>query len=89
MSRRHLIDPDCLAPLDALTEAIPGGFNTIPDIVQRRATVTQLLSGIEVPPNPNVTSEDRLIPGPEGDPDITVRIYRPAAATGTLPGLPG
>jgi acetyl esterase/lipase len=87
MSRRHLIDPDCLAPLDALVEAMPGGFNTIADIVERRATVTQLLSGIEVPPNPNVTSADHVIPGPEGDPDITVRIYRPAAAAGTRPGI--
>ena len=49
--------------------AIPGGFNSIPDIVQRRATVTQLLAAIEIPPNPNVTSEDRMVPGPDGAPE--------------------
>jgi acetyl esterase/lipase len=27
------------------------------------------------------------VPGPEGAPDITVRVYRPADATGTLPGI--
>jgi acetyl esterase/lipase len=27
------------------------------------------------------------VPGPEGAPDITVRIYRPVDATGTLPGI--
>ena len=66
---------------------LPGGFNSVPDIVDRRATLSQLLGGIEVPPNPNVTSQDRVIPGPDGEPDISVRIYRPVAATGTLPGI--
>lgn len=87
MSRRHLIHPDVRDPLEQLLAAIPGGFNSIPDIVQRRATVTQLLAAIEIPPNPNVTSEDRMVPGPDGAPDIKVRIYRPTDATGTLPGI--
>jgi hypothetical protein len=59
MSRRHLIHPDVRDPLEQLLAAIPGGFNSIPDIVQRRATVTHLLAAMEIPPNPNVTSEDR------------------------------
>ena len=87
MSRRDLIDPESRGPLDQLLEVLPGGFNTIPDIVVRRATVSQILAGIEVPPNPNVTSEDRTVPGPEGAPDISVRIYRPVNATGALPGI--
>ena len=87
MSRRHLIHPDVREPLEQLLAAIPGGFNSIPDIVQRRATVTQLLAAMEIPPNPNVTSEDRMVPGPDGAPDIKVRIYRPTDATGTLPGI--
>ncbi len=87
MSRRDLIDPDVRQPLDELLQAMPGGFNTIPDIVERRAAVAQLLAAIEVVPNPNVVFEDREVPGPQGAPDITVRIYRPADATGTLPGI--
>jgi acetyl esterase/lipase len=87
MSRRDLIDPESRGPLDALLEVLPGGFNSIPDIVARRETLSQLLGGIEVPPNPNVAAEDRVIPGPDGEPDISVRIYRPVAATGTLPGI--
>jgi hypothetical protein len=35
MSRRDLIDPDSRGPLDALLEALPGGFNSVPDIVAR------------------------------------------------------
>jgi acetyl esterase/lipase len=81
MSRRELIDPEVRVPLDQLLEVMPGGFNSIPDIVQRRATVEAMLAGIEVPDNPNVTKEDRTIPGPDGEPDISVRIYRPAEST--------
>jgi acetyl esterase/lipase len=87
MSRRDLIDPESRPPLDQLIEALPGGFNAIPDIVARRAAVTQMMGAVEIPPNPNVTSEDRTVPGPDGAPDIKVRIYRPARATGTLPGI--
>ena len=92
MSRRDLIDPESREPLDALLAVMPGGFNAIPDIVARRATVEQVLASIEVPPNPRVTSEDRTVPGPDGAPDIMVRIYRPTgdhpvAGAATLPGI--
>ena len=87
MSRRDLIDPDVREPLDQLLEALPGGFNAIPDIARRRVVAAELLAALEIPPNPNVRSEDRMVPGPEGAPDIRVRIYRPADATGTLPGI--
>jgi len=87
MSRRDLIDPESREPLDQLLEVLPGGFNAIPDIVARRETLAQVLATIAVPPKENVTREDRTVPGPEGAPDITVRVYRPADATGTLPGI--
>jgi len=87
MSRRDLIDPESREPLDQLLAVMPGGFNAIPDIVARREAAAQMLAAIEVPPNPNVTHEDRTVPGPEGAPDISVRIYRPVNASGTLPGV--
>ncbi|WP_336212817.1 alpha/beta hydrolase [Nonomuraea sp. LPB2021202275-12-8] len=87
MSRRDLIDPESRPALDAMLDMLPGGFNAISDIVQRRAAVSAMLSAIEVPENPNVTKEDRTVPGPDGEPDIAVRIYRPAGASGTLPGV--
>jgi acetyl esterase/lipase len=87
MSRRELIDPEVRVPLDQLLEALPGGFNAIADIVQRRATAEALIAGIEVPDNPDVTRSDRTVPGPQGEPDISVRIYRPLKVTGTLPGI--
>jgi acetyl esterase/lipase len=87
MFRRDLIDPDSRVPLDALLEVMPGGLNAIPDIVQRRAAVASMLAAIEVAPNPRVTFEDRTVPGPDGEPDISVRIYRPVESTGQLPGI--
>jgi acetyl esterase/lipase len=87
MSRRDLIDPESREPLEQLLTVLPGGFNAIPDIVARRETAAQLLAAVPVPPNPNVTHEDRAVPGPAGAPDISVRIYRPVNATGTLPGI--
>lgn len=44
-----------------------------------------MLALIEVPPNPRVTSLDRAVPGPDGAPDLRVRIYRPVAPSGPLP----
>jgi acetyl esterase/lipase len=87
MSRRDLIDPESREPLDQLLAVMPGGFNAIPDIVARREAATAMLAAIEVPPNLNVTHEDRTVPGPEGAPDITLRVYRPLNATGVLPGI--
>ena len=87
MSRRDHIDPDVRGPLDQLLQLMPGGFNAVADIVERRAAALQLLAALDVPPNPNVVSADRAIPGPQGAPDIMVRVYRPVDATGTLPGI--
>ena len=87
MSRRDHIDPDVRGPLDQLLQLMPGGFNAVADIVERRAAALQLLAALEVPPNPNVVSADHAIPGPHGAPDITMRVYRPVDATGTRPGI--
>lgn len=90
MSQRDRIDPQSREPLEQLLAAFPGGFNAIPDIVARREVVKGLLSQLtaDVPPNDRVVVEERSVPGPAGDPDVKVRIYTPAEATGlTLPGI--
>jgi acetyl esterase/lipase len=80
---RNRLDPESREPLEGLLAAIPGGFNAIADIEQRRAVVSQLL--VEPELDPRVTMEDRMIPGPDGD--QMIRIYRPKGATSALPGL--
>jgi acetyl esterase/lipase len=83
------IDPESLIPLRGLLEVFPGGFNGIADLGARREAVSGLLAALSagVPPNPNVVVEDRAVPGPQDAPDVAVRIYRPANASGTLAGL--
>lgn len=87
MSRRDLIDPESRASLDAFLEVLPGGFNAIPDVQARRAAAAAVLAALEIPENPRVTHEDISIAGPLGAPDITVRVYRPVDASGSLPGI--
>jgi acetyl esterase/lipase len=87
MPQHDNIDPESLAPVAALYEALPGGFNAIPDIHARRETLNGMLKAMtaDLPPNENVLVEDRTIAGPDGD--LGVRIYRPANGTGVLPGI--
>jgi acetyl esterase/lipase len=87
MSRRDLIDPELRPPLDQLLAVMPGGFNAIPDIVQRRGALEQLGLAQELPPNPAVAISEQTVPGPAGAPDITLRIYRPVNAPSPRPGL--
>jgi acetyl esterase/lipase len=87
MSARDLIDPEMRAALDAMLEAIPGGYNSIPDIVKRREVSEQLAAARRLPPSPGIAISERTVPGPVGAPDITLRIYRPEAVPGPRPGI--
>ncbi|SFE05428.1 Acetyl esterase/lipase [Lentibacillus persicus] len=42
-----------------------------------------MAEGVE--PNPNVSCEEKMIPGPEGAPDVRVKIYRPINQSESLP----
>ncbi|MBA4025334.1 MAG: alpha/beta hydrolase [Gordonia sp.] len=68
---------------------MPGGFNAIADIVARRAAIANLTVGVasESSPGQQVDTEDQSVPGLDGEPNVRVRIYRPADATGDEPGL--
>jgi acetyl esterase/lipase len=89
MNERDRIDPQSRGPLEGLLSFMPGGFNGIPDIGARREAVAGLLAamGADRPVNPNVTHEDHFAPGPQGAPDVRVRVYTPVKATGKRPGL--
>ena len=89
MSMRDRIDSDSRVPLEELLEVFPGGFSAIFNIVERRSTIESLRQTMvaDLPPNENVVVEDREILGPEDSPPVGVRIYRPKAASGVLPGI--
>jgi acetyl esterase/lipase len=60
----------------------------ISDLAAARAEMAALVEQAppREPPIP-LTVEDRVVPGPEGSPDVRVRVYAPAGRTETLPGL--
>ena len=89
MSALDRIDPETREGLQVLLDAMPGGLNAIAEIKARRQKLTDTMRAMtaHIEPNPNVTIEDRTIPGPAGAPDVAVRIYRPAGAEGPLPAI--
>ena len=73
---RHLVDPELLPLLDAFpTVAI-----TAENLAELRAR------DLPFPPvgDCGVELQERMISGPDGSPEIPVRIYRPREATGPL-----
>lgn len=73
---RHLVDPELLPLLDAF----PTVTITAENLVELRAR------DLPFPPvgDCGVDLQERMISGPDGSPDIPIRIYRPRDATGPL-----
>ena len=68
--------------------AIPRDRRDWSDIPGTRAKLAELLAAMPQPQLPEgVTLEDRLVPGPPGDPDVSVRLYRPAGAPSPAPAF--
>ena len=85
MSARERVDPESRIPLEGLLSVMPGGFNAIPDIVQRRAVLNQMLGATPVPEDPNIEITDHTASGPAGE--IAVRVYSPKNVAKPAPGL--
>ncbi|HEX4435048.1 MAG TPA: hypothetical protein VH012_09455, partial [Acidimicrobiales bacterium] len=79
------MDPELAAMIELLPKM------DLLDPVAARAAFEEILSGItfDIPGVENLVIEDRTVPGWEGDPDVSVRVYRPAKkALGALvPGI--
>jgi acetyl esterase/lipase len=78
----YAYDPE-LAPWVAMLPEI-----TITDHVAARAEMVQNFA--QVPPYESpvaLTVEDTIAPGPDGAPDVPVRVYTPTGHTAPLPGL--
>jgi acetyl esterase/lipase len=85
---RDRMDPQLIDGLDAFLAATgPRGLAGIDDPAERRATFGELMAAGGVEPDPNVATSDHLVPGPPGDPEVRVRVYRPVGAEGALPAL--
>jgi acetyl esterase/lipase len=57
------------------------------DIPGTRAKLTELFGMLPAPLIEGVTSQDQLVPGPPGEPQVPVRVYQPADRPASLPGL--
>jgi acetyl esterase/lipase len=75
----EMIYPEVGEPLTELLAQLPQGMYGHSDIVERRKFFSDLLQEMEQPANPDVTKDDRRVPGPPGGPDIVVRVYTPVA----------
>ncbi len=73
----------------AVLEMLPDGLLDLSDIPATRAMLTGLMEAMsaDAPDIPDVDVEDHLAPGPEGDPEVMVRVYKPSGAEDALPGL--
>ncbi len=73
----------------AYAEVPPEGLINWDDLPATREFFAQMLEELtaDIPDSENVVKEDRKVPGPEGDPEVPVRVYRPTKSSGTLPGV--
>jgi len=88
--RRSLLerlDPELKGPIEMLiNQSQLLSFDNLP---AARAASVQMIAAMkaQMPDIPGVIIKDRTIPGPEGAPDIAVRIYRPEKLSGPAPAL--
>ena len=80
------LDPETKVGLDGFMKMMPGGFNSIRDIVKRRAFVDQNLGGAS-PVNPDISIKDFKVPGLHNAPEITLRVYTPKSSKDLNPAI--
>ena len=85
MSAAGRLDPDLLAPF----QRFPLGRSNLHDIPQARAIAEEMIAALKAQSSAfeGVITEDRQVPGPDGAPEVAVRIYQPTERPATLPAL--
>jgi len=82
-------DPQLVEALNGFKQLVPEGI-PLHDIPGARTFMEELFAMMSAaaPEIPGVASSDHYAPGPEGAPDVMVRIYQPEIRPETLPALP-
>jgi acetyl esterase/lipase len=83
MSVIDRVDPELRAGLDFFS----ADMLDLTDIPGTRARFKKQFANLPAAVVEGVVSEDRRIPGPQGAPDVPVRIYRPSGRPALLPAL--
>jgi acetyl esterase/lipase len=88
MSMHRRVDPELAAPLEAWHQAMQGGIN-LHDIPTARRLMADLAATQMATARPleGISTADWQVPGPEGAPEVFVRIYQPTERPATLPAL--
>jgi acetyl esterase/lipase len=80
---------DVRARLDAdhrkIYDRLPDDLLALDDIAETRTRMAELRQAEPLPEG--VTTEDVMVPGPAGEPDVMVRLYRPADLPADSPAL--
>jgi acetyl esterase len=78
-----VFDPELASIVDLLPPI------DLTDAVAARAAFEQLLSAlrVDIPGLETLDVDDRLIPGWEADPEVSVRVYRPTERAGPVPAI--
>ncbi|MEV6288593.1 alpha/beta hydrolase [Kribbella sp. NPDC051770] len=76
MNPPELIDPELRRPLQEFLEALPGGFEGIESLEERRRAVVEALASSPTTFDDVEKREIPDVPGPEGAPAIALRSYR-------------
>jgi acetyl esterase/lipase len=82
---RHLVDPEIVAMLDQFP-AFQFTAEALPEI---RTNLDQMFAeqGALTPAFPDIAVSERLVPGPQGAPEVRVLLYQPKGAAHPLPAL--
>ncbi len=80
MNTRHLVDPELLPTLDH----IPDIKFTTESLGQIRAMMKQSRQPMN---SPEIAVSERFVPGPEGAPEVRMKVYQPTIAQGLRPAL--
>jgi acetyl esterase/lipase len=80
------LDPELRVAVEKLPTDRPLDLTQIPAArVKMKKMVTTMLASL--PAVEGVSSRDEFAPGPQGDPDVRVRVYQPKDQPGALPAL--
>jgi acetyl esterase/lipase len=80
------LDPELRVAVEKLPTDRPLDLTQIPAArVKMKKMVTAMLASL--PAVEGVSSRDEFAPGPQGDPDVRVRVYQPKDQPGALPAL--
>lgn len=77
----YVFDPE----LAVMVPHIP--TTSLEDVQAARAWMDSFAANAPAPDESGLEISDHAAPGYEGDPDVTVRVYRPAGAEGALPAI--